>query len=111
MGIENPVHLLFLGAIALLVLGPKRLPDLAKALGNGIREFRESISAGEDDEEVPVSPNGAPAAAAAASPASPPPAPAASAPPAAPAQPPEPSEGPGAAGGPPPAAQGEDAAA
>ncbi len=58
MGIENPVHLLFLGAVALLVLGPKRLPDLAKALGNGIREFRESISDGEDGEK-PVSPNGA----------------------------------------------------
>ena len=46
MGIENPVHLLFIGAVALIVLGPKRLPDLAKALGNGIREFRESISDG-----------------------------------------------------------------
>jgi sec-independent protein translocase protein TatA len=65
MGIENPVHLLFLGAVALLVLGPKRLPELAKALGNGIREFRESISAGEDGEKAPVSPNGAPPAAAA----------------------------------------------
>jgi sec-independent protein translocase protein TatA len=57
MGIENPVHLLFLGAVALLVLGPKRLPELAKALGNGIREFRESIALGED-EEKPASPNG-----------------------------------------------------
>jgi sec-independent protein translocase protein TatA len=47
MGIENPVHLLFLGAVALLVLGPKRLPDLAKALGHGIREFREAMSEGE----------------------------------------------------------------
>ena len=66
MGIENPIHLLFLGAVALLVLGPKRLPELAKALGNGIREFRESISDGEDG-ETPVSPNGsAPPAAASA---------------------------------------------
>jgi len=39
------------------VLGPKRLPELAKALGNGIREFRESISDGEDGEH-PASPNG-----------------------------------------------------
>jgi TatA/E family protein of Tat protein translocase len=52
MGIENPVHLLFIAAVALLVLGPKRLPDLAKALGHGIREFRESMSAGEEDEET-----------------------------------------------------------
>ena len=46
MGIENPVHLLFIGAVALVVLGPKRLPELARALGHGIREFREAISAG-----------------------------------------------------------------
>jgi len=51
MGIENPVHLLFIAAVALIVLGPKRLPDLAKALGHGIREFREAISSGEEDAE------------------------------------------------------------
>jgi TatA/E family protein of Tat protein translocase len=44
MGLENPVHLLFIGIIALLVLGPKRLPELARALGNGLREFRESVN-------------------------------------------------------------------
>jgi TatA/E family protein of Tat protein translocase len=47
MGIDNPVHLIFLGAIALIVLGPKRLPELARALGKGIREFREAINVGE----------------------------------------------------------------
>jgi TatA/E family protein of Tat protein translocase len=52
MGIENPVHLLFIAAVALIVLGPKRLPDLAKALGSGIREFREAMSAGEDEADV-----------------------------------------------------------
>ena len=51
VGIESPVHLLFLGAVALMVLGPKRLPELARALGKGIREFRESIEAGSRDEE------------------------------------------------------------
>jgi sec-independent protein translocase protein TatA len=44
MGIENPVHLLFIAAVALIVLGPKRLPELAKALGHGVREFREAIN-------------------------------------------------------------------
>jgi TatA/E family protein of Tat protein translocase len=44
MGIENPVHLLFLAAVALLVLGPKRLPELARSLGRGIRELREAMS-------------------------------------------------------------------
>ena len=56
MGIENPVHLLFIAAVALIVLGPKRLPDLAKALGHGIREFREAMSSGEHDEVIPVPP-------------------------------------------------------
>ena len=44
MGIENPVHLLFIAAVALIVLGPKQLPEMAKALGHGIREFREAIN-------------------------------------------------------------------
>jgi sec-independent protein translocase protein TatA len=51
VGIESPVHLLFLAAVALMVLGPKRLPELARALGKGIREFRESIDTGSHDEE------------------------------------------------------------
>jgi TatA/E family protein of Tat protein translocase len=47
MGIENPVHLLFIAVVALVVLGPRRLPDLARALGKGVREFREAIGQGE----------------------------------------------------------------
>jgi sec-independent protein translocase protein TatA len=46
MGIESPVHLLFVGVVALLVLGPKRLPEVARALGRGMREFRETVSGG-----------------------------------------------------------------
>jgi sec-independent protein translocase protein TatA len=56
MGIENPVHLLFIGAVALVVLGPKRLPELARALGKGIREFRESVAGGAGESE-PASPS------------------------------------------------------
>jgi TatA/E family protein of Tat protein translocase len=44
MGLENPVHLIFIGILALLVLGPRRLPELARALGHGMREFREAMS-------------------------------------------------------------------
>jgi TatA/E family protein of Tat protein translocase len=51
VGIESPVHLLFLGAVALIVLGPKRLPELARALGKGMREFREAIGEGSAEEE------------------------------------------------------------
>lgn len=40
--------------IALIVLGPKKLPDAGRALGNGIREFKDSIggsSKNEDDDD------------------------------------------------------------
>src|ERR1700728_423294 len=53
MGIDNPVHLICIAAVALIVLGPKRLPDLARSLGHGMREFRESMSeAVKDDGSV-----------------------------------------------------------
>jgi sec-independent protein translocase protein TatA len=52
MGIDSPVHLLFLAAVALVVIGPKRLPEVARALGKGMREFREAMNVEphEDDE-------------------------------------------------------------
>ncbi len=34
--------------IALIVLGPKKLPDFGRSLGNGMREFKDSISGGSD---------------------------------------------------------------
>jgi len=46
VGIESPVHILFLAAVALIVLGPKRLPELARAAGKSIREFREALNGG-----------------------------------------------------------------
>jgi len=49
MGIENPVHLIFIAAVALIVLGPKRLPGLARALGQGVREFRAALERGEQE--------------------------------------------------------------
>jgi sec-independent protein translocase protein TatA len=51
VGIDSPIHLLFLGAVALVVLGPKRLPEVARALGKGMREFREAINVDPHDEE------------------------------------------------------------
>jgi sec-independent protein translocase protein TatA len=49
----SPTHLLFIAAIALIFLGPKKLPDLARSLGSGMREFRDSIS-GESVDPDPV---------------------------------------------------------
>jgi TatA/E family protein of Tat protein translocase len=54
MGIENPVHLLFIALVALIVLGPRRLPELARALGKGVREFREAISQESHEAEPPA---------------------------------------------------------
>jgi sec-independent protein translocase protein TatA len=42
-GILQPTHLLILLAVALIFLGPKRLPDAGRALGQGLREFKDSI--------------------------------------------------------------------
>jgi sec-independent protein translocase protein TatA len=52
MGFVNvgPLELLVIGIIALIVLGPKRLPEAARSVGKGIREFRESLSGESDDE-------------------------------------------------------------
>jgi sec-independent protein translocase protein TatA len=46
--ILQPTHLLFVLVIALLVLGPKRLPEVGRSLGRGLRDFRSAMS-GEDD--------------------------------------------------------------
>jgi sec-independent protein translocase protein TatA len=49
-GLDNPVHLLFVLVVAALVFGPKRLPSLGRSVGTGIREFRDSIAGGADDD-------------------------------------------------------------
>jgi sec-independent protein translocase protein TatA len=64
-GIMQPTHLIILLAVALIFLGPKRLPDAGRALGQGLREFKDSMShdarpplpeevATADDEKPPV---------------------------------------------------------
>ena len=40
----QPTHLLLVAIIAMIFLGPKRLPELGKGLGEGIRGFRDSLS-------------------------------------------------------------------
>ena len=44
MGLDNPIHLAFLVVILLLVFGAKRLPEIGRSLGGGMREFKEGIS-------------------------------------------------------------------
>ena len=47
----GPLELLIVGIIVLLVLGPARLPDAARAVGKGVREFRGALDSGPDDED------------------------------------------------------------
>jgi sec-independent protein translocase protein TatA len=42
--------------IALIIFGPKRLPELGRSMGRGIREFRHSISGKDDEDESPSKP-------------------------------------------------------
>jgi sec-independent protein translocase protein TatA len=53
MGLDNPLHIAFLVVILLLVFGAKRLPEIGRSLGSGMREFKDSIT-GDDkhDEET-----------------------------------------------------------
>ncbi len=48
-GLFQPMHLLVILIIAMLVFGPKRLPELGKGLGEGIRSFRGALREGEKD--------------------------------------------------------------
>lgn len=48
----GPLELVVVMVIALLVLGPKRLPEVGRSLGKGIREFKDSMSGlGMDDDD------------------------------------------------------------
>jgi sec-independent protein translocase protein TatA len=47
-GLTSPSHLIVVLAIVLLLFGAKRIPELAKGLGTGIKEFREGVSTSED---------------------------------------------------------------
>jgi sec-independent protein translocase protein TatA len=47
----GPLELLVILVVALLVLGPKRLPDAARSLGRGMRELRDSLSGIDADED------------------------------------------------------------
>ena len=47
----SPLEILVLLVIALIVLGPQRLPEMARSLGKGMREFRSALSSDHDDED------------------------------------------------------------
>jgi len=44
MGFDNPLHIAFLLIVLLLVFGARRLPEIGRSVGSGMREFKDSIS-------------------------------------------------------------------
>jgi sec-independent protein translocase protein TatA len=44
MGLDNPVHILLLLVVVLLVFGAKRLPEIGRSLGDGMRGFKHSLN-------------------------------------------------------------------
>jgi sec-independent protein translocase protein TatA len=52
--ILSPTHLLLILVVALIVLGPKRLPEAGRGLGSAIRGFKDSLSTAERREEQPA---------------------------------------------------------
>jgi sec-independent protein translocase protein TatA len=47
----GPLELIVVLIIALIVLGPKRLPEVGRSVGKGMREFKEAISGEHDEDE------------------------------------------------------------
>jgi sec-independent protein translocase protein TatA len=53
-GIFQPMHLMIIAGIALLVFGPKKLPELGKGMGEGIRGFKAAMQGKEEPAVAPV---------------------------------------------------------
>ncbi|MGI8801446.1 MAG: twin-arginine translocase TatA/TatE family subunit [Solirubrobacteraceae bacterium] len=53
MGLSNPLHIAVLVLIVVLLFGARRLPELGRSLGSGIKEFKGSLDA---SHETPVKP-------------------------------------------------------
>jgi sec-independent protein translocase protein TatA len=51
-GLFQPMHLLLIFGIALLVFGPKKLPELGKGIGDGIRGFKEAMNPKKEEEKT-----------------------------------------------------------
>jgi sec-independent protein translocase protein TatA len=54
MGLDNPIHIAFLLILLLLVFGAKRLPEMGRSLGSGMRGFKDSLSGDHDTPALAV---------------------------------------------------------
>jgi sec-independent protein translocase protein TatA len=48
LGLENPLHIALIVVVVLLVFGAKRVPEIGRSLGEGIRGFKDSLSGSAD---------------------------------------------------------------
>ncbi|HYH57694.1 MAG TPA: twin-arginine translocase TatA/TatE family subunit [Thermoleophilaceae bacterium] len=62
MPTPGPLEIIILLVIVLLIFGPKRLPDLGRSLGRGMREFKDSVTGKDSDDEPARLPQNEPAA-------------------------------------------------
>ena len=53
MPTPGPLEIVILLVIVLLIFGPKRLPDLGRSLGRGMREFKDSVTGKDSDDDEP----------------------------------------------------------
>ncbi len=54
MGLDNPLHIAFLVVILLLVFGAKRLPEIGRSLGSGMREFKQAVTGHDTAQQPPA---------------------------------------------------------
>ncbi|HEY1659686.1 MAG TPA: twin-arginine translocase TatA/TatE family subunit [Candidatus Sulfotelmatobacter sp.] len=57
-GIFQPMHLMVIAGIALLIFGPKKLPEFGKGLGEGIRGFKAAMQGKEETHSQPAANSG-----------------------------------------------------
>ena len=50
----GPLEIIIVLIIVLVIFGPKRLPDLGRSLGKGMREFKDSVTGKDDDDKLPA---------------------------------------------------------
>jgi sec-independent protein translocase protein TatA len=59
-GLFQPMHLMIIAGIALLIFGPKKLPELGKGLGESIRGFKSAMAAKDDPPKADTTPSPTP---------------------------------------------------